>query len=132
MVLKLVIFLIIGLVLIGIFGNFSPVATMTGSVQSLYTSVTTAALAGELTEIRNVINEFLVLRQIRSSDEGELLAEELDHRINNLQLVKMHCNEKISTLDLAYEKNPYEKIQQLCPTLKNLSFSKAAQLFRLI
>ena len=132
MVLKLVIFLIIGLVLIGIFVNFSPAATMAGSAQSLYTSVTTAAFAGELTEIRDVVNEFLVLRHIRSSDKGEVLAEELDHRINNLQLVKMHCNEKISTLDLAYEKNPYEKIQELCPTLKNLSFSKAAQLFRLI
>ena len=89
-------------------------------------------LAGELNEIRDIVNGFLVLREIRYSEEAEILAMELDQKINNLQLVKMHCNEEIITLDLAYEKNPYEKIQQLCPALKNLSLSKAAQFFRLI
>ena len=89
-------------------------------------------MAGELNEIRDIVNGFLVLREIRYSEEAEILAMELDQKINNLQLVKMHCNEEIITLDLAYEKNPYEKIQQLCPSLKDLSLTKAAQLFRLI
>jgi len=132
MIFKIVLFLAIVIAIFGIFGNFSPIAVMTGSAQSLYASVTTAALAGELIEIRDIVNGFLVLREIRYSEEAEILAMELDQKINNLQLVKMHCNEEIITLDLAYEKNPYEKIQQLCPSLKNLSLTKAAQLFRLI
>jgi len=51
------------------------------------------------------------------------------HSKNNLQLVKMFCNEEISTLELVFENNPYKKLQQICPELKNLSLPKAAQLF---
>jgi len=132
MIFKIVIFLIIVIGVIGILGNYSPVATMTGSAQSLYTSMTAAVFAGEINEIRDIANDFLILMEIRSTDEAETLAKELDHRINNLQLVKMHCEEEISTLDLVYEKDPYKKLQEICPSLDSLSLSKAAQLFRLI
>jgi len=123
---------VIVVAIIGVVGNISPIGIMSGSVQSLYASVTTATFTGELSEIRDLVDDFLILREIRYSDDAETFAEKLDQRINNLELVKMHCAQKISTLDLAYEKNPYKKLQQLCPTLEDLSLTKAAQLFRLI
>ena len=67
-----------------------------------------------------------------SSIEAEEFAKKLDERVNSLGLVKMYCQQRISTLELAFEKNPYEKVQQICPTLKNISFGKAVELFRLI
>jgi len=130
--LKIILFFVIVIGVMVILGNYSPVATMTGSAQSLYTSMTTVVLAGEINEIRDIVNEFLILMEIRSTDEAETLAKELDHRINNLQLVKMHCEEEISSLDLVYEIDPYKKLQEICPPLNSLSLSKAAQLFRLI
>ena len=65
----------------------------------------------------------------RSRPDAKLKATELDDRINSLEIVKNFCNQKISTLDLALENDPYGKLQQICPVLKNLQFSKAAQLF---
>lgn len=132
MIIKIVFLLVIIIAVIGIIGNFSPIGIMSGSAQSLYASITTAALAGELDEIRDVVNEFLILREIRNTDEAEILALKLDKRINDLELVKMYCDQKISTFDLANEKNPYKKLQQICPTLKDLPISKAAQYFRMI
>ena len=123
---------VIVVAIIGVVGNISPIGIMSGSAQSLYASVTTATFTGELSEISELVDDFLILREIRYTDDAETFAEKLDQRINNLELVKMHCAQKISTLDLAYEKNPYKKLQQLCPTLEDLSLSKAAQLFRLI
>ena len=123
---------VIVVAIIGVVGNISPIGIMSGSAQSLYASVTTATFTGELSEISDLVDDFLILREIRYTDDAETFAEKLDQRINNLELVKMHCAQKISTLDLAYEKNPYKKLQQLCPTLEDLSLSKAAQLFRLI
>jgi len=132
MILKIILLVGIVVAIIGVVGNLSPIGIMSGSAQSLYASVTTATFTGELSEIRDLLDDFLILREIRYTDDAETLAEKLDMRINNLELVKMHCTQKISTLDLAYEKNPYKKLQQLCPTLEDLSLSKAAQLFRLI
>ena len=76
--------------------------------------------------------DFLKLRNIRSTSEGEALAARLDQRLNNLQLVKIYCEQKISTLELAFEINPYQTLQQICPSLQEISLSKAAELFRLI
>ena len=60
------------------------------------------------------------------------MAEKLDAKINNLQLVKLFCNEEISTLELVFMKNPYNKLQKICPELKNVSLLKAADIFRQI
>lgn len=46
-----------------------------------------------------------------SSIESEKFAEKLDERVNNLGLVKMYCPQGISTLELTFEQNPYEKVQ---------------------
>ena len=106
--------------------------TMTSTVQNIKSSIEMIAYTDELDEISKVVDEFLVLRTIRGTEDGKELATKIDERINNLDLVKMYCSQRISTLELAYEIDPYQKLQQLCPSLKNISFSKAVELFRLI
>ena len=123
---------LIVIVLVGIFANFSSQGNMLKPFQNIQTSFTTVMYAGELDEIRKAVDEFLVLREIKGTEEGKALATKIDQRMNVLEIVKMNCDEEISTLELAYEKNPYEKLQQICPSLKNISLSKAVELFRLI
>ena len=132
MVVRIVLFLIIGFAVFGIADTFLRQGTMTSTVQNLKSSVEMIAYADELDEISKVVDEFLVLRTIRGTEDGKELATKIDERINNLDLVKMYCNQRISTLELAYENDPYEKLQQLCPSLKNVSFVKAVELFKLI
>ena len=129
---RIVLLTLIGIVLVGIFVNFSPQGNMLKPLHNIQTSFVTVVYAGELDEIRKAVNDFLVLREIRETSEGKALALKIDQRMNNLELVKMNCKQEISTLELAYEKDPYEKIQQICPTLKNISLSKAIELFKLI
>ena len=102
------------------------------SIQNLQTSVTTIAYMGEFDEIRKAVDEFLVLRTSLGTENEELFASKIDQRINNLGLVKNYCTQKVSTLELAYAKDPYEDLQKICPALKNISFVKAIELFRLI
>ena len=117
------------IVLVGVFGGLMPSGNMLGIVQSLPAPLVTVAYAGELNQLSSLVDEFLELRENRNSDNAQEMAEKLDKKINNLQLVKMFCNEEISTLELVFEHNPYKKLQQICPELKNMSLSKAAQLF---
>jgi len=117
------------IVLVGVFGGLMPSGNMLGIVQSLPAPLVTVAYAGELNQLSSLVDEFLELRENRNSDNAQEMAEKLDQKINNLQLVKMFCNEEISTLELVFEHNPYKKLQQICPELKNMSLSKAAQLF---
>src|SRR3972149_8890424 len=132
MVVKIVLFLVIAFAGFGIADTFLHQGTMALTVQNLKSSIEMIAYADELNEIPNVVDEFLVLRTIRSTEDGKELAAQIDEKINNLDLVKMYCNQRISTLELAYENDPYEKLQQLCPSLKSVSFTKAVELFRLI
>jgi len=132
MVLKVILVAVIIIAFIGIIGNFVPLASLNVALQNLQTSAVTLVYAGEFEEIRNALNDFIKLRNIRGTSEGEALAASLDQRLNNLELVKIYCEQKISTLDLAFEKNPYQKLQELCPSLQDISLSKAAELFRLI
>ena len=132
MVMRLVAIVLIAIALIGIFGNFSSQGNMISTFQNLQDSITTIVYAGEINEIKTAVDEFLVLRTISETEDRKLLAEKIDERINNLELVKKYCNQEISTLDLSYEKNPYEKLRQMCPGLESLSLSKAIQLFGLV
>jgi len=132
MVRRLVVVVFVAIALIGIFGNMSSQGNLGKTFENIQVSMTTVAYAGELDEIKTAINEFMHLRTIRGTDDGKLLAEKIDNRLNNLELIKIYCNQEISTLELAYERNPYKKIQEICPKLEELSLSKAAQLFRLI
>jgi len=132
MVMKIILIAIFVVVAIGIYGNMSPQGNMATTFQNIQTSMTTMVYAGEFDDIKKSLDEFLYLRTIRGTDEGQLLAEKIDQRLNNLELVKIYCNEEISTLELANQRNPYKKLQEICPKLESLSLSKAAQLFRLI
>lgn len=112
--------------------NILPQADMNSAIQRFQTSVTTVAYAGEFDEIRKAVDEFMVLRTIHGTDEGNILAAKLDERINNLQLVKTYCTQEISSMELVHQNNPYNKLQEICPTLKDVSFARAIQLFELI
>jgi len=129
MVLRLVLLAVFVVGLVGILGSLVPSATMMGIFQYLPTTVVSVAYAGEINEIRSLVDDFIELRNNRNSDDAKELAEKLDKRINSLELVKIYCGEKISSLKLAFEKNPYDKLQQSCPSLKDLPLTKAAQLF---
>jgi hypothetical protein len=130
MVMRLVAIIFVAIAVIGIYGNVATKGNL--SIENLQTSITTVAYAGEFDKIKKSVDEFMYLRTILGTDEGNALAEKIDQELNNLQLVKMYCTQDISTLELAHESNPYEKIQQICPKLQDMSLSKAAQLFRLI
>src|SRR3972149_8572884 len=132
MILRIALFLIIGFAVFGIADTLLYQGTLTSTVQNLKSSIEMIAYADELDDIPKVVDEFLVLRTIRGTEDGKELATKIDERINNLDLVKMYCKQRISTLELAYENYPYENLQQLCPSLKSISFAKAVELFRLI
>lgn len=132
MVMRLVAIVLIAVAVIGVFGNISPQGNLASTFENIQTSVTTVAYAGELEEIKTAVNEFMYLRTILGTDDAKILSEKLDNRLNSLELVKIYCNKEISTLDLAHERDPYVKIQEICPKLDELSLSKAAQLFRMI
>ena len=129
MVLRLVLLIMAVIGLVVVFGGLIPSGNMLDIVQTLPAPLLTVAYAGEINQLSSLVDEFLELRQNRNSDNADEMAEKLDKKINNLQLVKMFCNEEISTLELVFENNPYKKLQQICPELKNLSLPKAAQLF---
>lgn len=128
---RLVAIVLIAVALVGIFGNLSQ-GNLASTFENIQTSVTTVAYAGEFEEIKTAVNEFMHLRTIRGTDEAEIFAQKIDNRLNNLELVKIYCEKEISTIELVNERNPYEKLQEICPKLQELSISKAAQLFRLI
>lgn len=115
-----------------VFTNLSPQADMNSAIQRVQSSIATVAYAGEFDEIKTAVDEFMVLRTIRGTSEGDELALKLDQRINNLELVKNHCTDGISSMELVHENNPYKKLQELCPALKDISLGKAIQLFELI
>jgi len=132
MVLKLILLVIVVITLVAFAGNITSQGNMSNTVQNIQMSVVTLAYAGEFNEINEIVKEFIVLREIRNNNDLELKSIKLDERINSLSLVKTYCNEKISTLELVNDKEPYTKLQQICPKLKDISFSKAVDLFRLI
>ena len=115
--------------LIGTFTNYIQYAEMNSVSEILQSSFGIITNPAEFDEIRSSVNDFIELRKNRDASDVNLIAAELDQRLNNLELVRTHCNQKIFTLDLAFEDDPYGKLQQMCPILKNLSFAKAAQLF---
>ncbi len=101
-------------------------------MENVYLSAITVPTLAEVGEIKQIVNEFIELKKARTSSQENQISAELDEKINNLELVKIHCTQKISTLELADEKNSYQRLQQLCPILKDLPISKAVQLFNLI
>jgi len=104
-------------------------AEMSESVQSLQFSIATIAYSGEINEIRIAVNDFMKIRQDPYSENSKIKAQELDQKLNDLELVKTNCKNKISTIELAMQHDPYRKLQENCPILKKVSFSKATYLW---
>ena len=129
MVLRLILSVIVIIAIVGIVASFASPAGMMDLFQHIPAPILTVAYAGEINQLSSLVDDFIELRNNRNSDNAEELAEDLDQRINNLGLVKAYCNEQISSLELAFEKNPYKKLQKICPALKDLSLSKAAQIY---
>lgn len=129
MVMRLILLVIVVVAIVGILASFAPSAVMMGIFQYIPTPILTVAYAGEINQLSSLVDDFIELRNNRNSDNAKELAEDLDQRINNLGIVKVYCNEQVSTLELAFEKNPYKKLQKICPALKDLSLSKAAQFY---
>lgn len=111
------------------FNSFGTQAELGSIIETLHTSTALIPYVGELSEMRVLVNDFLDLRESRNSPDIKVKAMELDGKINNLELVRKYCNQKISTLELAFENDPHAKLQQICPALKKVSFSRATQLF---
>lgn len=131
MAIRIILLAVVIVALIGIFGNLTSQGGLSTAVKGLQASVVTVAYAGEVDQIRDIVNDFMRLRTMSSADAQELAAD-LDNRINNLELTKIYCEEKISTLELASLRNPYDRLQELCPALNDVSIGKAAQLFSMI
>jgi len=129
MVMRIVLLVIVVVAIVGILASFAPSATMMGIFQYIPAPILTVAYAGEINQLSSLVDDFVELRNNRNSENAQELAEDLDQRINNLGIVKVFCNEQISSLELAFEKNPYKKLQKICPALKDLSLSKAAQFY---
>ena len=109
--------------------NTSMEAEMKGVVEGFQAVVGMATYADEIDELKIVVDEFMELRKIRNTPEAQEFAEKIDQRLNSLDLVKNNCEKEISSLKLVHEKNPYQKIQELCPPLKDVSMSKAVDLW---
>jgi len=119
----------VGAALVALLISLSPDGDLNSTIISVQTTVTTIAYVGEINEIQKAVEEFMVLRTIHDKEERQLFASKIDERLNKLQLVKIYCDKEISTLELVNQKSPYTKLQEICPAIKNIPFSKAAQLF---
>lgn len=86
--------------------------------------------AQDIPKIKYIVDEFLELRKIKDTPQAQTKANDLDVEINQLVLVKKYCDEKPSSLYLAHSSNPYEELQEMCPKLKSLEFSKAVSIWR--
>lgn len=126
---KIIFLIVFAIVAIAYFNNFGSQAEMTDILESVALSAGVAYNLGELSEIRTLVDDFMKLRNISDPEQAEAMAADLDQRINNLNLVKQYCEEEISSLELLKYRNPYERLQELCPALKDLSLTKAAQFY---
>jgi hypothetical protein len=128
---KAIVLLIVMAGLVAIYLNTytSDAQTDNNILEPVYTSFALVAYGGELSQVHDIVGDFLQLRNSPHGIDAKLKATELDNKVNSLEIVKKYCNQKISTLDLALQNDPYGKLQEICPALKSLQLSRAAQLF---
>ena len=84
-------------------------------------------LLKEQNEIRQCVSDFAKLRNISGQERSEL-AKQLDDKCNNLKSTQKYCDSKIDSLSLSTEKRPYQKLQEICPKLKEYSLDRASSL----
>ena len=127
---RAIVLLIVVAGLIAIYLNtYTSEAQTDNILEPIYTPFVLVAYGGELSQVHDIVSDFLQLRNSPNSPDAKLKATELDNKVNSLEIVKNFCNQKISTIDLALENDPYGKLQEICPVLKSLQLSRAAQLF---
>ena len=107
----------------------SEAQTNNNVLETVYFPLALIEYGEELSQLHSIVNDFLALRGSPDGPDAKTKAMELDNKINSLEIVKNYCSQQISTLELAHESDPYAGLQQICPILKNLTFSKAAELF---
>ena len=84
-------------------------------------------LLKEQNEIRQCVSDFSKLRNISGEQRTEL-AKQIDDKCNNLKSTQEYCTSKIDSMSLSNEKRPYQKLQEICPKLKDYSHNKASSL----
>ena len=84
-------------------------------------------LLKEQNEIRQCISDFSKLRNISGQERSEL-AKQLDDKCNNLKSTQKYCTSRIDSALLSNENRPYQKLQEICPKLKDYSHNKASSL----
>lgn len=90
-------------------------------VRRLETVIQTLRNLGELNDIRLALQDFEKLRTNNelTNIQRETMANQIDNRINSLDSVRDNCDQRISSMDLAFEDDPYKSIQDICPILKS-------------
>jgi hypothetical protein len=83
----------------------------------------------EIGKIKQIVEEFISLKNQRETPQTIQKFNELDERINDLTLVQKYCDQKISSRDLVKKSNPYQSLQETCPSLKSVDFSQAIKLW---
>ncbi|MCV0393645.1 MAG: hypothetical protein K5790_10225 [Nitrosopumilus sp.] len=91
----------------------------------------------EANQIRLLVNDFNELRDGINSGRfdtvtAETRANQIDSRANSLDLIIQHCDGRISSLDLAFEKSPYSILQNQCKILQNHSLEDAQNRLKLL
>lgn len=97
----------------------------------LDSSIQIMSNSGQIQEIREIVNEFLELRNIKNQDELQRRASLLDEKIRNVDLISQNCEKSISTIELIQSLDPYQLLQSKCSKLGQISFSKAYEVWKI-
>ena len=114
--------------IVGIIGFLTFQGEMMSIMDTVHTSIFMFVYADELEKMKPFVHGFFELQQTISLPYAIQNAERLDESINDLEFVKKFCDKKISTFDLAHEQDPYKKLQEICPPLRGIHYSKVVEL----
>src|SRR3989337_1162685 len=120
--------LLLVLPLVGMFSYLTIQGEMANMIDSVNISIFMLVYAEEIEDFQPLVHGFFELRQSIDLPFALETAKKLDTRVNDSDFVKHLCNEKISTFELAKEKEPYKTLQEICPPLKAVSYSKAVEI----
>lgn len=120
--------IILVLPLVGMISYLTIQGEMTKMIDDANISIFMFVYAEEIENIQPLVHGFFELRQSIAEPYALEVAKKLDKRVNDSDFVKHLCNEKISTFELAKENEPYKTLQEICPPLKVVSYSKAVEI----
>lgn len=97
-------------------------------ISKLRTVFSLAKNLDEINEVQIAVAEFQELRKTEGIDKAEK-AREIDDRVNSLEITKELCNgQRISTIELSEESDPYSALQKKCRGLDSTSARDAYEL----